>query len=658
LTDVRDKLANLQVTVQSEKVAREENSKSLLVLQKEFANIDQTIHDISKEIIQQHSEQNLEKTTVKMLMLLRETKASLRVELTGVAISKMDTVMREKTKEVQVMIKSQMETALESLAEVVKQQDSGTVEALQAKIDKLSSQVSDSMKVSKAASAEVKEVAVSLKSDMGNLQRIAERAKQQSQQNSADLKEVSTSLLDVKELGQKQDVRLEDIEDRLVQVVDLVSNIDSRVKIETASRELSTREVRERLQDTKDRTVELGSQVGDSQAEIRRLVQVVESIRKAQAEAKQHESVVTIVKEKEVHHVLKVVEKMSQEATQAFVEKVVRNQQQGTTAMLKLLGGAVTSLKGKLDAESQTLERHDTQMVEMRKVMMMMMGGLRSKASAKSQQQLVSTVESMKAALLMERLERKKSHEELLALKRSMRSMNSRMESEITKVGQTRETTRVIETLHTEVITRELRVEVETLSAEAENNVKHLMADMKELQGAFAKDEGKRSSCDMDMEELESTLGRIAEETSQRAKQLMQLREQTEISVIELKAKVAGLESSLASQSGSSSRILSSVEKQISSVEAAVSQERTARALGDTQAESRLTSHIQEAFQNIESMVSTLKTTVNTVRIESSSHVVRGGSSSTSSSSSSSSSSAAERALLSKHLIKHSRLTT
>merc|ERR1719162_1367220 len=106
------------------------------------------------------------------------------------------------------MIKSQMETALESLAEVVKQQDSGTVEALQAKIDKLSSQVSDSMKVSKAASAEVKEVAVSLKSDMGNLQRIAERAKQQSQQNSVDLKEVSTSLLDVKELGQKQDVRL------------------------------------------------------------------------------------------------------------------------------------------------------------------------------------------------------------------------------------------------------------------------------------------------------------------------------------------------------------------------------------------------------------------------------------------------------------------
>merc|ERR1719321_2337014 len=81
LVVVKSQLEVLKETVESEKTKREENAKSIKLLQERLSEVDGTVREVVTETIKEKTEERMKLTTEKVMQSINSMKQALIVEI-------------------------------------------------------------------------------------------------------------------------------------------------------------------------------------------------------------------------------------------------------------------------------------------------------------------------------------------------------------------------------------------------------------------------------------------------------------------------------------------------------------------------------------------------------------------------------------------------
>merc|ERR1719321_1602355 len=96
LVVVKSKLEVLKETVESEKTKREENAKSIKLLQERLSEVDGTVREVVTETIKEKTEERMKLTTEKVIESIKTMKEALIVQISESTTKDITTLVKEK----------------------------------------------------------------------------------------------------------------------------------------------------------------------------------------------------------------------------------------------------------------------------------------------------------------------------------------------------------------------------------------------------------------------------------------------------------------------------------------------------------------------------------------------------------------------------------
>merc|ERR1719321_1744570 len=104
LVVVKSRLEVLKETVESEKTKREENAKSIKLLQERLSEVDGTVREVVTETIKEKTEERMKLTTEKVIESIKTMKEALIVQISESTTKDITTLIKEKNTLIQTSL--------------------------------------------------------------------------------------------------------------------------------------------------------------------------------------------------------------------------------------------------------------------------------------------------------------------------------------------------------------------------------------------------------------------------------------------------------------------------------------------------------------------------------------------------------------------------